>query len=607
MQDRKSLLSYFVCCLILGSALIFYYPKWKQNHTEATLSWDVSGYYFYLPAIFIYQDIKGLSFKDQILQQYQPTGDFQQGYQVPNGNFVLKYSCGQAILYAPAFFIAHLWASLSDQFPNDGFSHPYQFSISLYSLLFSFLGLFVLRRILLRYYADIVVAFTLIILVLGTNYLEYATMSGAMTHNYLFTLYALLIAATIRFYEKPGFKNALAIGGLVGLGALIRPTEILMCLIPVLWGIEFPLLAGVRKRIQFLLEHWKHLALAVIVCGLIGFTQLAYWKYVTGEWLVYSYGDQQGFSWLRPHLKQGLFSYRSGWLVYTPLMIFSLIGIWHLFREKKAYAALLLLYSLVFIYVTFAWDIWWYGGSLGQRAMVQAYALLALPLAAFIQHSLSSTWWKYGFVACLVAGFYLNLWWTHQAHRGGMFMVEQMNCAYFWKVLGRLQKPNEEVLKLIDTNSPNFDGIRSDLRVLASNDFEKDSTNGPCEMPPIQGQKSFCLGATQQHSPELSAPLASGDASWVRGSGVFRCKNKEWNIWLSAQLVITFFNGDEIAHVRKIRLYRFLNDGQTKPIFLDVKAPKKAFTRVGMQVWNAEGTLPLAIDELKLEAFNQAR
>ncbi len=70
-----------IICIFLVSITAFkFYPKWEKKGTEATLSWDASGYYMYLPAIFIYNDIKKCSFKDSILQKYQPTPDFQQAF-----------------------------------------------------------------------------------------------------------------------------------------------------------------------------------------------------------------------------------------------------------------------------------------------------------------------------------------------------------------------------------------------------------------------------------------------------------------------------------------------------------------------------------------------
>ena len=604
MHLPKSLLSLLICWALLFSALFFYFPKWKNSYTEATISWDVSGYYYYLPAAFIYKDLKHLSFKDQIQQQYHPSGDFQQAFVHSNGNYVFKYSCGQALLYTPFFFIAHAYASMSDQFPADGFSLPYQFMIGFGSLLVAFLGLFILRRVLLKFFSDQTTAFTLILLVFGTNYLEYASITGAMSHNYLFTLYCILLSLTIGFYEKPSALKAIGIGLVIGFAALVRPTEIICALIPLLWGLQTPLKASLSEKLVFFKKNALLLSLAVLTCGLVGSLQLIYWKAVAGDWIVYSYQDQ-GFSWLRPHLFNGLLSYRSGWLLYTPMMIFALLGFKHLSKHWNALYLSLLIYTGLFIYITFAWDIWWYGGSLGQRAMVQAYPVLAFPLAAFVDSALKTKIWKYifGFIALLFI--YLNLWWTHQAHWGGLFMVEQMNRAYFWDVLGRFKEPGGESLKLLDTNEPGFYGVRKNVRELLYEDFEKDTSTALCEVPVIEGQKSGCLDANRQNLPIYSVPLATGDAGWVRASAVFRCRNKEWTVWLGAQFQLFFYNGDEILKTEQIRVYRFLNDGETKSLFFDIKIPKATFDRVGVSVWNGGGVLPLAVDQLKIEAFDE--
>ena len=68
---QLSRLSWIVVSLFILLSAFFYYPKWKQPHTEATISWDVSGYYFYLPAIFIYKDVKQLAFADSLVQKYR--------------------------------------------------------------------------------------------------------------------------------------------------------------------------------------------------------------------------------------------------------------------------------------------------------------------------------------------------------------------------------------------------------------------------------------------------------------------------------------------------------------------------------------------------------
>ncbi len=119
----------------------FSYPKWQQEQAEATIGWDVSGYYLYLPAIFIYGDVQELKFFPAILDKYHPTPDFQQAFLHRSGHYVMKDSCGQAVMYAPFFFIAHTIASVTD-YEADGFSRPYQLMLSFGSLLVAFIGLF---------------------------------------------------------------------------------------------------------------------------------------------------------------------------------------------------------------------------------------------------------------------------------------------------------------------------------------------------------------------------------------------------------------------------------------------------------------------------------
>ena len=361
----------------------FYYPKWEQKGTEATISWDVSGYYMYLPAIFIYNDIKGCAFADEILKKYHPTPDFHQAFiHKKSNNYVMKYSIGQAIQYSPFFFIAHLWASNSSIYPADGFSFPYQFMISMGSLIIAFIGLYYLRKYLLLYFKETTVSLSLLGIVLGSNYLNYAAIDGAMTHNPLFTIYAVLIYVSILFYKNPTYFKGILIGLLVGMAALIRPTEILSFIIPVFWGMNFLSKKSILDRVEVFKNHFLKLIIAVVSCILVGSIQLFYWKYVSGDWIVYSYQDQ-GFSWLKPHIIEGVFSYRSGWLTYSPLMVFSLIGFYWLFKNKKNIFYIAFSFSALFIYIAFAWDIWWYGGSLGQRTMIQAYPILAFPLSSF--------------------------------------------------------------------------------------------------------------------------------------------------------------------------------------------------------------------------------
>ena len=235
---RSATLALLASYLLISLVHFCYYPKWQQAGAEATISYDVSGYYMYLPAAFIYQDLKEVKFLDDVIRDYRPTSDPYQAFTHESGNRVMKYSLGQSVMYLPFFAVAHGWASLSEAYPADGFSHPYQFMISLGSLMVSFLGLYWLMVLLRYYFREEAVALTLLCIAFGTNYLNYSAIDGAMTHNNVFTLYALLLLTTHRFYAKACWQRALLIGGCIGLMALTRPTEIIAALLPILWGLD---------------------------------------------------------------------------------------------------------------------------------------------------------------------------------------------------------------------------------------------------------------------------------------------------------------------------------------------------------------------------------
>ena len=155
-----------------------YYPKWEKPWSEATISWDVCGYYHYLPAIFIYKDIRQQNWMNEINQKYLPSPAYDQPFGHQNsGNKVNKYAIGQAVLFSPFFLMAHGYTTMTGAYPADGYSKPYQFFIWFGSLAFSILGLVLLRRILLYYFEDNIVTLTLVALAAGTHWMEYASIT----------------------------------------------------------------------------------------------------------------------------------------------------------------------------------------------------------------------------------------------------------------------------------------------------------------------------------------------------------------------------------------------------------------------------------------------
>ena len=554
--------------------MALWYPKWSKPHTEATLSWDVSGYYWYLPAYLIYGDPVDMAFKDEIMKKYRPSGDFYQAY--PHGEgFVMKYPVGLAVQFLPAFAIGHLWASLSPAYPADGFSYPYQASIHWGSILIAFFGLWIAGLVLRRLFRDEIAAVTLLLIAVGTNYLNYASTDAAMTHNYLFTLYALLIYATMRWHENPGRRSALVIGALAGLAALTRPTEAIAILIPLLWG-----WSGWRQRIKLFQNRWPDLLLAALAMGLVGSLQLLYWKSAAGEWLVYSY-QEQGFSFLRPHVLNVFFSYKKGWLIYTPLMAFALAGFIFLWKKPGLFWPVFIFFGIN-AWIVSAWDIWWYGGSFGQRAMVQSYALLAFPLAAFVEWAWRRNWRKMLFIPAALFGIALNVFQTVQAHNGALD-PEMMNRAYYWRIFFNPNVAPEDRL-LLDSNERPF-----------RNDTPGDTLHFPAEHFPARLDP-------RANSETWSIPYDGKNASGLRLHARMLCDHMEWNVWDMAQLHIAFVRNGETVKDNFIRAHRVLTPGQWTDVQADFRFPDSPFDEVRVYLLNLSHHSTVSIDALLLKA-----
>jgi hypothetical protein len=598
-MSRFSLIALFLSGALLVASSIFYYPKWQKADTEATISWDVSGYYLYLPAAIVYQDIKELKWWGAIEQQYHPGPGMGQAFKHPSGNYVLKYPMGQALQFLPWFLTAHVLAEPLG-YPADGFSRPYQAAISWGSLVVALLGLWFLRRVLLLYFSDGIVASVLVLLVFGSNYLEYAGITGAMTHNWLFTLYSILLFSTIHFYRRPTFGWAALIGLLVGWAVLTRPTEIIAAMIPIFWGVHS--MATLRQRITFFKAHFFKAILAASIAGSVIFLQLLYWKYASGEWLVYSY-EGQGFTWFPPHIEDVMWSARAGWLVYSPAMIFAVVGLFMLRRRLPAVFPTVLVYCLTALYITSAWDIWWYGGSLGQRAMVQTYPLWAFGIAAFISWQSQKIWRRWVFLVGVFIGVYLNLWWSHQAHRGGLFLGEQMTRRYVIKILGRYEV-ERDWLKLLDTKEAFQGDARHNVQEAFSDNFDLDSTDMVTAVSPIRGAKSLVLDQDHPFSPEFELPEGIRAHHWLRASITFRCQPKEWEWWAMTQFVVRFKQGDKIIKDRMIRLQRHVDGSEEKRIFFDTKIPTESFDRATIYLWNSGSNKTILLDDLQVETFD---
>lgn len=420
------LLSLLVCFLKLQHE-----PSYRQ---EKSIGWDVYGYYVYLPATFIHHDpgYENRQWQDEVQKKYAPSPTVYQIHSGKGNRKVNAYSVGMAAVYLPGFLIAHTYAHLTGEL-CDGFSPPYQWAVMLTGLFFACLGIFLLRMVLLHFFTDELSALLLFLIVLGTNYLFQAGFDGTMPHNFLFSFNCLIILCTIRWYTTFKIKYLIGLAFILGWATVCRPTELIWMLFPLLWGMHDA--ASEQGQWKLYAKHKKQISVFFLCFFLAVLPQIAYWYWATGNFFVVIRSEK--LSLFDPYTWRFLFSFKKGWLIYTPVMIFAILGFFRFYKERKEVFFSFAFVFMIHLYLVSCWENWWYGASFGSRPMVEVYGLLSVPLGFLIQ----GVWKKRGLMkpALGIALIFCVCLCLFQTWQMLVYILdgERMTAAYYWRMFGK--------------------------------------------------------------------------------------------------------------------------------------------------------------------------
>jgi hypothetical protein len=339
-----------------------YWIWWDKNQ----FSNDVDQYYSFLVAQFIHHD---LTFHFPHTYWLMPT---------PIGEMVPKVTMGIALLNIPFFVLADNIAYVFN-YETLGYSAPYAWCIHFGAIFYVLIGLCYLRKTLLLFFNEWITALTLLSILFATNLFYYTYRETEMPHSYLFFLFSVFMYHVIKWHHVNKIRHLYFFCFTAGFIALIRPTEALILLIPLLYQVtSFKLL---KEKFLILLNlKWK-LVIAIFIFLSPIIPQLIFWKIQTGQFLFFSYGSAERFFFNDPRIYSVLLGWHKGWLIYTPLMILAITGIIIMFKKWRVMFFPIGIYLLVNIYLISSWWDWGFGGAYGMRALVQTYALMALPLA----------------------------------------------------------------------------------------------------------------------------------------------------------------------------------------------------------------------------------
>lgn len=523
----------FYALLAIAAYLIYTaisVEAWKE---KKIISADRANYYVYLPATFIYSDLH-FEYVDSLNEELG--GRYATYFKNEDGRKCQKMTAGVAIMELPFFLVAHLWASIDEGYQANGYEEIYYIFILISSLFYALLSLYFIRKILLHYARDEVVAFVLILFGTGTNLMYYSTYTGGMAHLPGLFLISCFIWYSIQWIETKSIK-AISISALsLGMAAVIRPSNIIFILfLPAFiqesgWGFG--------NFIKYKLSHIRKVILPALLFMLPVLIQMVLWKYISGHWIQYSYGDE-GFFFTKPKIINGLLSARNGMLPYAPFLIFAFFGMLLPLKKNTPKFSLLIPFC-VFIYLIYSWWSWWYGGSVGSRAAIESYAILALFLAYFFEF----VWHKAGKKAALIfiiplaafSLYFMSL--KSDQYRRTILHWDSMTYANYWDVFltskrsagynDKLQIPDyknakssgEEYLgfKEMTIEEPLSDGINIELKEIDWNVRDSISI------------KAFIFGENKFKKEVVKLKISSAEGQFSKEYKIIPDKKRrQWN------------------------------------------------------------------------------
>ena len=401
--------------------------KWGDGRWNRIVKTDGTGYFSYLPAIFVYHDLT-FSFHDSVAGHPEHS-EFKYEYRTHyKGQPVNKYYAGTALMMMPFYLIGHLLNYLTGN-PMDGFSVWVLIFIHIGAIFYTLLGMWWLSRILVTYQIKPLINAVVVFAVLfGTNLFYYVSEEPSMSHVYSFAMVSLFILAVNQYFLGAGVRWFFVAMVAFGMIVLIRPVNgLVLFSLPFLAGDWYTLKRGFTVLFQKSATLLAGMLLAGFIVGIQGLIYLMQ----TGEFFVYSYRDE-GFNFANHHMVDFLFSYRKGFFVYTPMCMVALFGWWQVWKTSKFAAFGFAGFFILVVYLLSSWWQWYYGGSFSSRVMIEYLPFFMILLALLLQQ-FPRPKWMIGLVFLLIIFCQIQ---TYQ-YRYGYLHWQDMNKELYWDLFMR--------------------------------------------------------------------------------------------------------------------------------------------------------------------------
>ena len=340
------------------------------GHNERVVS-DGIDHYVYLRSLRLGGD---LDLSDDYAA-VSPLGRSSAG-DTPIGRMGNEHPIGPAVLWAPLYLLGDGLAAVLDDQQRRGDGPFQRNAVAVAGLLWGWVGLVALYRAAARRVGRAAALLATIGVALGTFLYWYLVQAPTMAHAPAFATAAFVLAWWLapvpvgRSGRADGWR-ALAMGGLIGLAALVRWSSALLAIL-LLWE----LVGHARGR------RWRALARDATLWAagfLVAFApQLVAWKLLYGSFVTIPQGG--GFIAGQPAWAGVLFSPHHGLFAWSPLLYAGLAGLALWGRREPGRALVSALFVLTLVRLNAGVADWSAGASFGARRFDAALPFFGLGL-----------------------------------------------------------------------------------------------------------------------------------------------------------------------------------------------------------------------------------
>ena len=377
------------------------------------------------------------SFRDARLDE---TGLPKAEFRTSTGHLDNHFTVGPAILWSPFLLIAHAGVLLARAFGSeaaaDGFSAPYRIAMAFGTALYGFLGIVLAARIARQYVDARWATFAAVSVWWASSLPVYMYFNPSWSHAHSAFTVALFLWYWHESRQNRSISQWIALAAIAGLMLNVYYANVTVLVVLLVEGATQYRAAlrnpSTSQQAQTLLAGHILFAMVVFVCLLPTFVT----RYIIyGKPLESGYIPLREWAWTSPNFLQVLFSADHGLLVWTPLLLVSIVGVlifWH--RNPQVGSAFLA--AMLAFYVLIACYPDWDGiSSYGNRFFVSLTPVFIVGLAVFLDriarffHSVrTSTAIISGVLACFVLWnlAFMFQWGTHLVPARGPISWRQM-------------------------------------------------------------------------------------------------------------------------------------------------------------------------------------